>query len=169
MAHDVPAILQERLEWITVLECRASDPSKLLSRQMTRRELWESSHATASRPLTSAPLTLRDLRRLDPTTSHHNPPVILIRHGCILFNVSRLGTGQTRASLNVIIHHDRLCLLTHSPDDRCARAVHRELVRLAGSSRAAEVLPFEFLALEAALLHTCFELHHTTNALCGQV
>ena len=171
MTHEVPAILQDRFEWITVLECHRADPSQLVARQMTRRELL----AQVALPLPSTAvesgslaLTLRDLRRLDPATSFHSPPTLLVRHGAILLNISRLGL-QSRATINAIIQYDRLYLLARTPDDRSAASVHRELIRLSSSSGAAESLPFEFVALEAALLYACSELHATTNALSQQV
>ena len=174
--HAVPAILQERFEFITVLECRKAEPAKLTPRQMTRRELLSESIGAQqlasslhpSRKACAARLSLRDLRRLDPVTSQHSPPTLFVRHGAILLSISRLGV-LARSNLNVIIHHDRMLLLTRTPDDACAVAVHRELVRLWCSSLLSSSLPFEFIALESALLQACAEIQLTTNTLSTHV
>ena len=187
MAHDLPVVLQERTEAIIVLECNSTQPSALAPRTMTRRELlglaseppmaadaeWlgneiPPSPITASASAALPSLTLRDVRRLDPTMSHHSPPALLIRKHAMLLSVPRLGPKNS-AALNVIIRHNRVYFLARAVDDPCAINAHGQLVRLASSCGAAEALPFEFLALEAALLHACTELQGTAARLTKQV
>ena len=187
IAHDIPVVLQERTEAIIVLECNYTQPSALAPRTMTRRELLglaaepplavdadlpgkenPPSLSASSEAAALPPLTLRDVRRLDPTTSHHSPPALLVRKHAMLLSVPRLGP-KNNASLNVIIRHNRVYFLARAVDDPCAINAHRQLVRLASSCGAAEALPFEFLALESALLHACTELQGTAARLTKQV
>lgn len=190
-AQDVPAILQERRESITVLEILSAQPTQLKTRCCNRQELFElaSTANTLAQPGAAPPLRLRDMRRLDPSIAQHSPPSLMMRHGALLISITRLGT-DSRGSINAILQHNRCIFLARGQDDASVYAVHQQLVRLLAASsgdRAANIpgavssscgnlaaapaegeelaLPFEFLALEAMLLHATDALAETTSAL----
>lgn len=180
--RDVPAILQDRLESITVLECRREAPTQLTLRCCSRQELLELVAPSQPPEGTASLLRLRDVRRLDPAISQHAPPSLMVRRGALLVSVTRLGT-DARGIINAVLRHDRCFFLARGPDDSSVLAVHQQLMRLinsgggggggsgspgsgSGGGSASEVaLPFEFLMLEAVLLHACDHLAETTSVL----
>ena len=204
--RDVPAIFQERLESITVLECRSNAPTQLKLRCCSRQELLElviAEETTTTLSSTAPPLRLRDMRRLDPSIAQHSPPALMLRKGALLLSITRLGL-ESRGCINAIVKHDRCFFLARGPDDQSVIAVHQQLVRLLASGSATspgggsagnasgdnttgkqpannnlgssdnhpiagEALPFEFLALEAILLHSCDALVETSSALARLV
>ena len=202
----MPAIFQERLESITVLECRSNAPTQLKLRCCSRQELLElviAEETTTTLSSTAPPLRLRDMRRLDPSIAQHSPPALMLRKGALLLSITRLGL-ESRGCINAIVKHDRCFFLARGPDDQSVIAVHQQLVRLLASGSATspgggsagnasgdnttgkqpannnlgssdnhpiagEALPFEFLALEAILLHSCDALVETSSALARLV
>ena len=167
-----------------VLELSRNDPhGKIL--QMSRKDLLDAVRRNCDPPKstitnepaasgTDAPLTSRDVRKVDPFFSGKLEPVILVRHGCILLALGR-------ADLRAIILFDRMYFILPDGADSLVNDMRKNLAMLLDVSERKDVgkgtsevnsegidslaflsegaMPFEFAALEAMLMQACADLH----------
>lgn len=106
----ISAVLQERMQKVSVLEVRRERPAEVIARDMSRKHLLDEANSNLKPvPVSSSPapppLVARDVRKVDPTFRGHGlEPAFMIRNGAILASLAPCG-------LHAIILFDRLYLL----------------------------------------------------------